>query len=205
MKVMMLGIFFMSGLIGCAKENIPFNLAAQPKYILLEYIQETYTEHRGGVVPFINITPAGNYKFDENTKTLEILSGSNLPQKNKHFKLILGIKQRITGDIASSERGRIIPIERFPYEFTGDSDEIFGETKPLTIVNVDKSGNVFLKYNDKDIEVKFNSEMNIREKPKIKDSLGTKIRFTVNYTVKNHGVCKKENIILQKEGGDITI
>ncbi|MBM3243152.1 hypothetical protein FJZ31_43385 [Candidatus Poribacteria bacterium] len=203
MKATLLCISFVTLLIGCAEQNTPVNPGVPGKYIMLEYIHETRTEHIEGVQPFVNINPAGIYWFDENAKTLKILPEPDFHlKKDGPFNLILGFKRGITGDIAESERGKIIPIEKFPYEFTGYSDEIFGDSKPVTVVNADNSGNVFLKYNDKDIEIKLSSEMNMQEEPRIEETLGAKIRFTDVYIFKNHGFCSKENILLQKAVGN---
>jgi len=203
MKATLLCISFVTLLIGCVEQNYLIHPGVQDEYIMLEYIYETHTEHIEGVESFVNINPAGNYWFDENTKTLEILPEPNFHlSKDDPFNLILGIKRGITGDIAASERGKIIPIKEFPYEFPGYSDETFGDSKPVTVVNADNSGTVFLKYDDKNIEIKLNSEMKIQGEPRIEEKLGAKIRFTDVYIFKNHGFCSKANISLQSAVGD---
>jgi hypothetical protein len=202
MKSILLWISFVTLLIGCSEQCFLIHPSVQDKYIMLEYIHKTRAEHIEGVELFVNIHPAGNYWFDEDSKTLEILPEPNFTfSKDDSFNLILGFKRGITGDIAASERGRILPIEEFPYEFPGYSDEIFGDSKSITVVNIDNSGIVFLKYNDKDIEIKPESEMNIQEEPRIEETLGAKIRFTDIYVIKNHGFCSKENILLRNNSG----
>ncbi|HIE30614.1 TPA: hypothetical protein EYP66_25425 [Candidatus Poribacteria bacterium] len=204
MKTTLLCISFVTLLIGCLDPNFPIYLEdVQNEYIMLEYIHETETEHIEGVESFVNIHPAGNYWFDENTKVLRILPEPDFHlSKDEPFNLILGVKRGITGDLAASERGQIFPVEEFPYEFPGYSDDTFGSSKSLTVINFDGSGTVFLRYNDRTIDIKPNSEMNIQEEPRIEEALGAKIRFTDSYIFKNHGYCSKADILLQGAVGD---
>lgn len=196
--IVLVAVLVFVGMKGCQDTSFSPQPGANSTYVLVEYIHETHTEHIEGIRSFVNINPAGNYWFDENTRILKILPEPNFQlSKDEPFNLILGFKRGITGDIAASERGKILPIEEFPYEFPGYSDATFGDSKPVTVVNADNSGTVFLKYNDKNIEIKPDSEMKIQEEPRIEETLGAKIRFTDTYIFKNHGFCSKANVLLQ--------
>ena len=172
-------------------------------YIMVEYIHASHVESIKGGGGIINATPGRAYRFDKRNKTLKI---SDYPpdkksrlNKNVPFKLVLGFKHRAKGDIElASEQGEIVFINGFPYEFPKTSEMHFGDSKPLDIIGVDNNGIVSLKFNDKDIKIKPNSEIEIPGESKVTEVVGIQVRMMDTYIFKNHGFCSKKDITINE-------